>query len=79
MGRPKGSKNKSTLARQAGIKMSVIKLTPAECDKHGNVTKNGQHVGTIDFEDGVFVGKNVVRGKRVVHEDYDQILAWFNH
>lgn len=71
-GRPPGSKNRATIEREQARVTTAI-----EFDKHDNVFKNGAKIGSIDYDDGVFIGKNEQTGRQARAFDYDYIVAWF--
>lgn len=71
-GRPPGSKNKRTIEREQTIAAANV-----EFDKHDNVFQNGAKIGYIDYDDGVFIGKNQNTGRQARAFDYDYIVAWF--
>lgn len=73
-GRPPGSRNKATMEReQARV------ITGIEFDKYDNVFQNGERIGCIEYDDGVFIGKNERTQKQVVWPDYDDIVNWFKN
>lgn len=67
MARTKGSKNKSTIAREEARMNSTIDI-----DKHDNIIFAGKKVGKIDYVDGVFVA--TVGEKRFGDFDLDLAL-----
>lgn len=100
MGRPKGSKNKSTLEKErlalkAGTAVAPVKRgrgrpkgstnkpkaqpsrVAIEFDKHDQVFQQGEKIGHIEYDDGVFIGINERTQRRSVAYDYDLIVAWF--
>lgn len=71
MARPKGSKNRSTIARENAAKANKPVL-----DKLGNLIRNGETVGRVEFDDGVFVGMNFLTQKKVIAGDLEQVEGW---
>lgn len=71
-GRPPGSKNRKTIEREQARATNSV-----EFDKYDNVYLNGAKIGCIDYDDGVFIGKNQSTGRQARAFDYDYIVAWF--
>lgn len=71
-GRPPGAKNKATLERET--MRATINI---ELDKKDNVFQNGERIGSIDYEDGLFIGRNERTQKQATAFDYDHVVAWF--
>ena len=66
MARTKGSLNKSTLAKQVDASKGF------DLDKHDNILLGGRKVGTVGYDDGLFIAE--VTGRRFGAFDLDEAL-----
>lgn len=71
MGRRKGSLNKSTIAR-----MEAEKTNKPIIDKTGKLLRNGQEVGRIEYEDGLFVAMNLLTRRKASGFELEPVENW---
>ena len=47
-----------------------------QLQKNGTVTRDGEVIGRIDYDNGVFVGQNFLSQKQVKRFDFDEVASW---